>query len=102
MALRVPRNRDFEAELKQQTAVTARQRALWDGICRFVHVNRGWVTSTASEKLMRIEVRPDSDLIDKLTDRGFKLQAMGTSSRIEGGIITPVCIYNLHLPPLGK
>jgi hypothetical protein len=32
-------------------------------------------------------------------ERGFDLQSIGTGSRIEAGVIRPVGVYSLHLPP---
>ena len=93
----VPKNPNFEAELKQQTAAIAKRRALLDAINRFVRGHGAWLVSAPGD-VLRIEAKPDSEVPDLLSDRGFALQALGTGSRIEGGVIRPVCIYNLRIP----
>jgi hypothetical protein len=94
--------RNFEDEIKRKQAEASLRRALWEGLNGFVRVNGGWVTSPFNGSSLRIEAPPDSDLVDKLIDRGFDLQPISTGSRIEGGIIRPVCIYNLRLPSMRK
>ena len=96
--IHVPKNPNFEAELKQQTAAIAKRRALLDAINRFVRGHGAWVTSPPNGSSLRIEVPPDSEVIDLLVERGLDLQPLGTGSRIEGGVIRPVCIYNLRIP----
>jgi hypothetical protein len=92
--------RDFEAATKARIAVNEKRKELHDAIVRFVHANNGWVVSAPGQPI-RIETPPDSDLIDKLADRGLDVQFQGTATRIEGKFL-PVCIYMLHLPPLPR
>jgi hypothetical protein len=94
--------RSFEEQIKTKEAAAARRRELHDTLVRFVNANRGWVVSAVPGRPIRIETPPDSDLIDKLAERGFDLRPTGTGTRIEGGFITPICIYTLRLPSLGK
>jgi hypothetical protein len=92
--------RSFEEQVKARQAAAARRRELHSALVHFVRANAGWVTSPPGHPL-RIETPPDSDLIDKLADRGFvDVQALGSGSRIEAGVIRPVLVYELHLPPL--
>jgi hypothetical protein len=101
MAIPVPRNRDFEAELKQQTAAIAKRRALINAINHFVRANGAWLVSSPGD-VLRIEAKPDSEVPDLLSDKGLALQSLGTGTRIEGGKFLPVCIYALRVPSLGK
>ena len=99
--IHVPKNPNFEAELKQQTAAIAKRRALFDAISRFVRAHGAWLVSAPGD-VLRIEAKPDSEVPDLLSDQGFALQALGTGTRIEGGRFVPVCIYAVRVPSLGK
>ena len=99
--IHVPKNPNFEAELKQQTAAIAKRRALFDAISRFVRAHGAWFVSAPGDTV-RIEAKPDSEVPDLLSDKGFALQSLGTGTRIEGGKFVPVLIYRLHIPSLRK
>ena len=101
MAIPVPKNPNFEAELKEQTAAIAKRRALLDAINRFVKAHGAWFVSAPGDTV-RIEAKPDSEVPDLLSDKGFALQSLGTGTRIEGGKFVPVLIYRLHIPSLRK
>jgi hypothetical protein len=86
--------RSFEEQIKDKEEATRKRRALFDALARFVRTNnKGWVTSLPGVMPMRIECRPDSELPDLLDN--FDLRPLGTSSRLEGGLITPVLVFSL-------
>lgn len=94
------RKRYYERE-RERAAAAEKRKELFDALNHLCRSNdRGWLTSVAGDASLRIECRPDSELPDLLVDRGFDLQSLGTSTRIEGGKFLPVCVYALHLPPL--
>ncbi len=90
----------FEEQIKAKEEATRKRRELFDALARFIRNNHGWATSAPGHSSLRLEAKPDSDLPDLLIDRGFTLQPLGTDSRNEAGVITPVCVYDLRLPPL--
>ena len=101
MAIPVPRSRNFEAELQEQTAAIAKRRELFNALNHFVRAKGAWLVSSPGDTL-RIEAKPDSEVVDLLSDKGFALQSLGTGTRIEGSKFLPVRIYALRVPSLGK
>jgi hypothetical protein len=91
---------NFEDEIKRKQAEAAKRRELQTALGRFIHTNGGWLVSSPSEAVLRIEARPDSDLPDKLFDLGFQLRPAGTGERIWGGRILPVSIFTFQIPPV--
>jgi hypothetical protein len=88
---------NFEQELKAKEAAIAKRRALFHAINHFVRGHGAWLVSSPGDAL-RVEAKPDSEVADLLSDRGFALQSLGTGTRIEGGRFVPVCIYALRIP----
>jgi hypothetical protein len=98
VAIAVPKNPNFEAELKQQTAAIAKRRELERALSRVVQAGGGWLTSPPGASVLRIEARPGSDLPDRLYDAGFDLRPAGTAEKLWGGKILPVNCFSFKIP----
>jgi hypothetical protein len=89
----------YEEQLRSKERAIRQRQELWDRLARLIHAaNDAWLTSAPHEQPLRLEVKPNSDLPDRLYDLGLDLVETGTAERIEGGKFVPVICYRFQIP----
>jgi len=83
-----------------EESATAKRLELWDALARYIHDRGGFVTSVPGARIIRIEVREGSELPIRLAERGFKLNFVGTETRL-GGIAETIEVDIIEIA-LGK
>ena len=87
---------DRKAKERQQRAEA------WNTLAQYIHDRDGWVTSVPHRKVLRFEVRENSELPIRLCERGFKLRYVGTDTRLVVGAFVPIQVIELRLDDLRR
>ena len=87
----------FEQQIAAKEEATRKRRELFDALARFIHANHEWLVSGPHEQVLRVETRPDDDLIDRLAERGLNPRLIGSATKVVGGKFIPIHCYNLTI-----
>ena len=78
--------------------VAKKRQELWEKLNNLVIADgSGWLTSAPGARRVRLEVREGSALPIRLAERGFKLNFVGSGSRLTASGDTPVQIIEFRI-----